>query len=145
MKAVNLKFKLLNENAKKPTNAYENAAAWDMYATGINIVENNDFGYIEYTTGIAVEIPKGYVGKIYPRSSVSNTGLLLSNSVGIIDSDYRGEIKFRFKYIKGSKKYNVDDRIGQFLIEKTIPIKWIESEELSETNRGSGGYGSSGK
>ena len=140
---MKLKFKKLADNAKCPDRAYEDAAAWDMYASTMKVVDGGDHGYIEYGTGIAMEIPSGMVGKIFPRSSLSKTGMILANHVGIIDPDYRGEITFRFKWIPGTKQYAVGDKIGQFRLEKTIPITWVESDTLSETVRGEGGYGSS--
>ena len=138
-------IKLLNDAAKMPERAYEDAAAWDLYATSRTIVENNDYGYIEYGTGIAVEIPSGYVGKIFPRSSISKTGLILANHVGLIDPDYRGEIIFRFKWVPGTAYYEVGDKIGQFRLEQTTPVFWVKVDELSETVRGDGAFGSSGK
>lgn len=140
---MDIKFKRLSSDVKPPERAYDDAAAWDLYATAKTVVDNKDHGYVEYGTGLAIEIPTGYVGKIYPRSSVSKTGMILSNSVGIIDPDYRGEILFRYKWIAGTKAYEVGDKIGQFRLEKTIPITWIESTELSDTSRGTGAYGSS--
>ena len=82
---------------------------------------------------------------IFPRSSISNTGLILSNSVGVVDSGYRGEIKFRFKWIKDTTDYNVGDRVGQLIILPYPSIETEEAEELSSTERGEGGFGSSGK
>lgn len=145
MDTIKIKFKKLNDSAKIPTKGSDGAAAFDLYAISCNIVNESEYGYVEYGTGLTVEIPDGYVGKIYPRSSISKTGMILSNSVGIIDSDYRGEIRFRFKMIPGSAMYYVGDRIGQMLIEKVIPVEWIEVSELNESNRGTGGFGSTGK
>lgn len=140
-----VKLQRLNELANIPTKASEHAAAFDLFATSINIVNETGYGYIEYGTGWAMEIPVGYVGKLYPRSSISKTGLILANSVGIIDPDYRGEIMFRYKWIPNAHKYAVGDRIGQIRIEKTIPTTWELVETLSETLRGSGGFGSTDK
>jgi dUTP pyrophosphatase len=140
---MELKFKKLNSEAKCPEQAYDDAAAWDMFATSKKVVDTGDYGYIEYGTGLAMEIPTGYVGKIFPRSSLSKTGMILANHVGIIDPDYRGEITFRYKWVHGTKQYEVGDKIGQFRLEETIKIVWVESEDLSETTRGTGGYGSS--
>ena len=140
-----VKVKFLNELAKMPERAYDYAAAWDLYATSKKIVDNKDHGYVEYGTGLAIEIPIDYVGKIYARSSISKTGLILANHVGIIDPDYRGEIIFRFKWVPGTAMYEVGDKIGQFRLEKTNPIVWQKVDELSDTNRGEGAFGSSGK
>jgi len=142
---MKLNYTITDVAAKEPTRAYVDAAAWDMYATTVDVVENNEFGYIEYGTGICIEIPTGYVGKLFPRSSVCNTGLILANCVGIIDPDYRGEIKFRFKWIPNTARYEVGNKIGQFRLEKTTKFTWSLVDALTETDRGDGGYGSSGK
>ena len=142
---MKIKYKLLNENAKCPVRAYDEAAAWDMFAASLTMVEEDGYAYLNYGTGLALEIPSGYVGKIFPRSSISKTGLILCNSVGIIDPDFRGEISFRFKWIRDFAYYSVGERIGQIRLEKTIPILWVATETLTETLRGEGGYGSTGK
>lgn len=153
---LNIKIKKLDEKAIVPKYAKPGDAGLDLVATSIDYQSN----YIEYGTGLAVEIPEGYVGLIFPRSSLSNYNLCLSNSVGVIDSGYRGEIKFRFKItaritdngktvfynnIDDPKKYNVGDKIGQLIIIPFPKVEFIEVEELSSTERGTGGYGSSGK
>jgi len=140
-----IKFKKLHPTAPEPTRAYDYAAAWDLTATSVSVIDVGTYGYIQYGTGLALEIPYGYVGLIYPRSSVSETGLILSNSVGVVDPDYRGEIIFRFKWIKDTKRYEVGDRIGQIRFEKIIPVRWELTDNLSESARNTGAFGSSGK
>jgi dUTP pyrophosphatase len=140
-----IKVKKLDPNAVIPNYAKPGDAGLDLTATSMQIIDNPQYGYIEYGTGLAFEIPQGYVGLIYPRSSISNTGLLLSNSVGVVDSGYRGEVKFRFKYVKNTAHYGVGDRVGQLIIVPYPQIQLIESQELSDTQRGEGGFGSSGK
>lgn len=131
-----------------PAYGSEGAAALDLTATSEKVVIDGAISYVEYGTDIAVEIPPGFVGLIFPRSSVSsNTTMVLANSVGVIDSDYRGEIKFRFKnlLIGAGKKYSVGDRIGQLIV---VPFPQIDIEvvdELGDTKRGTGSYGSTGK
>jgi dUTP pyrophosphatase len=103
-----------------------------------------------YGTGLAFEIPEGYVGLIFPRSSIAKTSLSLTNCVGVIDSGYRGEVKFKFAIDSGSRptqnsSYKVGDRIGQLIIMPYPQIELVESDELSDTARGAGGFGSSGK
>ena len=142
---MKVKFKKLSPEAVLPTYAKQGDAGLDLTAISRGVVENPHYGYIEYGTGIAVEIPEGYVGLIFPRSSISKTGLILSNCVGVIDSGYRGEIKFRFKWIKDTDSYVPGDRIGQLVIMPYPQIEVEESDELSETERGDGGFGSSGK
>lgn len=93
-------------------------------------------GFVKYYTGIAVEIPQGYTGFLYPRSSVVKRGLLMANSVGVIDSDFRGEISAVFVKTKDSAEYRLGDRMCQLLIPKTPDIEFEWADELSETDRG---------
>ena len=141
---MKVKFKKLSDNAVIPSYAKPGDAGLDLTATSLQLVDQKTYGYIEYGTGIPVEIPQGYVGLIYPRSSVSNTGLILSNCVGVVDSGYRGEIKFRFKWIKDSVAYTIGERIGQMIIMPYPTIEVEEATELNSTERGEGGFGSSG-
>lgn len=133
-------------------------------------------GNVAYGTGLAMEIPKDHMGLIFPRSSNAKKDLILSNSIGVVDPGYRGEIFLKFKpsayfasevetveqgietqtfdYICFGKEdidetdnvavYNIGDRIGQIIIVPRPTIEWEEVTELSETERGAGGYGSSG-
>lgn len=104
--------------------------------------------YVEYGTGLAVEIPEGYVGLLFPRSSISKYHLSLANAVGVIDSNYRGEIAARFKKTAVGPYetlYNVGDRVVQLLILPYPQIRFDETDQLTETNRGTGNFGSSGK
>lgn len=141
---MKVRFKKLNENAVVPAYSKPGDAGLDLTAISKELTNNPQYGYLEYGTGLAVEIPEGYVGLLFPRSSISNTGLILANAVGVIDSGYRGEIKFRFKHIPGTADYNVGDRVGQLII---LPYPSIETEEATELNsseRGDTGFGSSG-
>ena len=142
---MNVKIKKLVPEAQIPIYATVGSNAMDIVAVSKTIVDRGDFAYIEYGTGLAFEIPEGYGLFLLPRSSISKTGLILANSIGLGDSDFRGEISFRFKYISGTPDYNVGDRIGQLLILETPKIEFEEVTELSETQRGSGGYGSTGQ
>jgi dUTP pyrophosphatase len=117
---------------------------------GIDIVAvseqwNEDNSMVTYGTGLAIEIPEGYVGLLFPRSSVSKTTLNLANSVGVIDSGYRGEIMFKFRYLEEGDVYDVGDRVGQLLILPYPQVEFEEVEELSSTERGEGGFGSTGR
>lgn len=143
---MKLKVKKLHSQAVIPTYAKEGDACFDLTATSI---EYTGYKYIEYGTGLVFEIPQGYVGLIFPRSSVTDKDLMLKNSVGIIDSGYRGEIKFRFAETKDSswhsvEIYKVGDRVGQMMILPIPTVEFEEVDELSDTERGSDGYGSSG-
>ena len=141
---VKVKIKKLVSHAFIPKYAREGDAGLDLIA--IDSYKNHDYKFIEYGTGLAVEIPEGFVGLIFPRSSISNTPHLLKNSVGVIDSGYRGEIKFRMTYKDGREdmEYGFGDRIGQLVIIPFPKIELEEVEELSITERGTGGYGSTG-
>lgn len=141
---MKVKIKKLVPEAVVPSYANPGDAGLDLVATWIKVEDHNKYGFFEYGTGICVEIPEGYVGLIFPRSSISKTGMLLTNSVGVIDSGYRGEIKFRFKYISGTNSYNVGDKIGQLIIMPYPKIEFEEVNELNETERGDGGFGSTG-
>lgn len=142
---MNIKIKKLSENYKAPYKKHEQDACYDLTACSVNTINKADYGYIEYGLGFAAEIPDGYCALVFPRSSCSDTGLILSNSVGVIDSLYRGEWKARFKYIPGTKYYEVGDRVCQMMIVPTLQLSFEEVEELTETKRGNGGHGSTGK
>lgn len=139
-----LKIKKLHPDAALPVYATEGAAAVDL--TAIDDGTNTKYGYRAYGTGIAVEIPEGHVGLVYPRSSISDRGLSLCNSVGVVDSDYRGEITFRFQLLWGEHTltYRRGDRIGQLIIMPLPSVIIEEVDVLTTTSRGVGGYGSTG-
>lgn len=145
---LKVKFKKANQAAITPFYAKDGDAGMDLTAVSKSV---DEFGNLVYDTGLMMEIPEGYVGLIFPRSSVSKQDLLLSNSVGVIDSGYRGSILVKFKpaayYVGGGHpelalEYNVGDRIAQIVIIPYPKVVFIESEELSETERGQGGFGS---
>lgn len=139
---MRVRFKKLSEKAVTPQYAKPGDAGMDMVAT--SMVKGEVF--YEYGTEIAVEIPEGYVGLLFPRSSISKTKQILANHVGVVDSGYRGEIKFRFKKLSwdNGEVYNVGDKIGQLIIIPYPTIELEEVSELSETYRGDSGFGSSG-
>lgn len=142
MDKLKIKFKKINSNAVMPKRGTSGAAGFDL--TAVSIEENETV--LKYDTGIAVEIPPGYVGLLFPRSSVCKTGLSLANSVGVIDQDFRGSISFVFyKNKQCIVPYFPGDRIGQLVIVPIPAVEFVEVEELSETERGAGGYGSTGK
>jgi len=139
-----VKIKRLHKDAVIPSYSRQGDAGMDLVATSKFY---DDFDNICYGTGLALEIPEGYVGLLFPRSSISKTDLTLRNSVGIIDSGYRGEITFKFNNILMSscEPYNVKERIGQLIIIPYPTIEFEEVEELSTTERGAQGFGSTGK
>lgn len=145
---MKVKIKKLNENAVIPSYSKQGDAGLDLTATSMT---TDEYGNIVYGTGLAFEIPEGYVGLLFQRSSVCKKNIILTNCTGILDSNYRGEVLFKFKYISDEYKhgmhdykYNIGDRIGQIIIMPYPTIEFIECDTLSETNRGSGGFGSTG-
>jgi len=139
-----VKIKRLHKNSIIPSYSKIGDAGMDLVATSKFY---DDFDNVCYGTGLAIEIPEGHVGLLFPRSSISKTDLTLRNSVGIIDSGYRGEITFKFNNILMSscEPYNVKERIGQLIIMPYPTIEFEEVEELSTTERGAQGFGSTGK
>jgi dUTP pyrophosphatase len=139
-----IKFKKLHPGAVIPYIATEGSVGFDL--TAIEVHQDVGYEVIEIDTGIAVQIPTGYVGMLVPRSSVYKTGLSLCNSCGIIDSDYRGSIKAKFYNIVGYAGFgfNLGDRFAQLVVVPCLTTS-VEVDELNETVRGSGGFGSSGK
>lgn len=139
---MKVRVKKLHPEAVIPEYSKEGDAGLDLTAVSQRVDKT---GYIEFSTGLAFEIPEGFVGLVFPRSSISNINLSLTNSVGVVDSGYRGEVKFRFKPANAGRGiYEVGDRVGQIVIIPYPKIELTEAEELSETVRGDGGFGSSG-
>ncbi len=145
---IDVKIKKLVNEAIIPVYANPGDAGMDVYATSVNYEDD----YVEYGTGLAFEVPENYCMLIFPRSSNSKKDLLLCNSVGVLDSGYRGELKLRFKKVSNGniriapdKMYKVGDRVGQIMILPYPKIKFTETTELSETERNTGGFGSTGK
>ena len=143
---MEVKFKKLDERAVMPKEAHSTDAGMDMVA--ISRTETDQ--YVSYDTGIAMAIPEGYMGLLFPRSSISKKDLVLANSVGIVDSSYRGSISFRFKTLNENSDslvrlaYEKGDRIGQLVIMPFPDIELVEAKDLDETERNGGGYGSTG-
>ncbi len=146
---MKVKIKKLHPDAVIPKYAKPGDAGLDLTATEMEVDKEN--GMITYKIGLAIEIPDGHVGLLFPRSSISKTFLTLSNSVGVVDSQYRGEIMLKMRYPMGANRlpignaiYNIGDRVGQLIIMPYPQIELEEVGELSTTERGDGGYGSSG-
>lgn len=140
---MNVKIKKLHPDAVIPKYSKAGDAGLDLTAISENWNEDNSI--VTYDTGLAIEIPKGHVGLLFPRSSIYKTSLDLTNAVGVIDSSYRGSIMFKFRYVEEGMVYDVGDRVGQLVILPYPHIEFEEVDELSETDRGEGGYGSTGK
>lgn len=139
---MKVKIKKLHEDAIIPQYAKYGDAGVDLTATDMWFEKGN----VCYGTGLSIEIPHGYVGLLFPRSSNAKKDLLLCNAVGVIDSGYRGEIIAKFKITEkdGFRIYNINDRVCQLIILPYPKIEFIETDELSETSRGEGGFGSTG-
>ena len=139
---IPIKTKLIHPNAKLPTRAHNTDAGFDLYCTHSHY---NEFGFLICHSGIAIEIPEGHVGLLFPRSSIRDKDLSLTNSVGVIDSGYRGEITACFR-VHAFAYYEEGERFAQLIILPIPAVEFIEVEELNDnTDRGANGYGSSGK
>lgn len=141
---LEVKFKKLNDKVELPEYANNGDAGLDLKA--ISREYSKELECYIYGTGLSVEIPEGYVGLLFPRSSIRKYGLALTNCVGVIDSSYRGEIMatFRPQSSGNPEIYKVGDKICQLIIMPYPLIKPIEATELSKTERGENGHGSSG-
>lgn len=146
-KGMIVKIKKLNENAVIPKYSKTGDAGMDLTITSILSESTSD---VTYGFGLSLEIPQGFVGLVFPRSSIRKYDLSLTNCVGVIDSGYRGELQATFKktnWLKGenSEKYEIGDRGAQIMILPYPQIDFVETDILSNTERGDGGFGSTGK
>lgn len=141
---LKIKFKKLYADSKLPVKGSLDAACYDVYA------HSSDYTYpgkVTYNLGFATEIPKGYRAVIVPRSNLSKHKWVLGNSIGIIDSDYRGEWMVNFHSLRGDYQtppYAVGERIAQVYFEPILDVEFEEVDDISDTQRGSGGFGSTG-
>lgn len=144
---MKVRIKKLNDNAVMPTKAHATDAGFDLYCTSKEIDWTKR--QIVCHTGLAFEIPEGYVGLIFPRSSMSNKPLMMANSVGVVDSGYRGEVTAKFNITDTRQSafahYKEGDRIAQMIIIPYPEIEFEEADSLSDSDRGTGGYGSTGR
>jgi len=152
---MELKYKKLVPEAQAPYQKFDTDAGFDLTAVSKFECEK----YVEYGIGLAFEIPVGMVGLIFPRSSVTDEDLMLKNAIGVIDSWYRGEVRCRFygtntvaysqgdvkRKIYGEDIYEVGERVAQIIFFELPKITLKEAKELSESKRGSDGFGSTGK
>jgi dUTP pyrophosphatase len=140
---MQLKFKPLGSGAILPTRAKVGDAGYDLTAT--SCTPHDDGEMITYGTNLAVQIPEGHVGLLFPRSSIIKTGLGLTNSVGVIDSGYRGEIKVVMRIVTQDDEFNMympGDRVAQLVVVPVLIPEAIFVDELPESDRGAGGFGS---
>ena len=152
---MKMKVKKLDERAIMPSQAKSGDAGYDLVAIDDGTI-SPEHGFIEYRTGIAIEVPEGFHTEIFPRSSISKYDLALANSIGLVDGGYRGEVLVRFKYAPpfhadGTSlldrpiiRYKKGDKIAQLVVRQTVHVGIEEVEELSDTARGAGGFGSTG-
>ena len=140
---MEVRFKKLIKDIPDPYKANPGDAGYDLH---VNEIEwRNDGMQVCYHTGIAVEIPEGYVGLLYMRSSAVHKTCRMANATGVIDSGYRGEITAVFDIINGSNIYRKGDRCCQLVIVPFAQVEFVETEDdLSKSQRGAKGYGSSG-
>lgn len=149
---MNVKIKLI-EDGKLPVKGSEHAACLDCYARKIEI--QND-GMVICHLGFATEIPEGYKGVVAARSNITKTGWVLANGIGVVDSDYRNEWQARFRpipqrfldtveFFNNTFPYKVGERICQIYFEKVLDFKFEKVDNLNDTDRGLGGFGSTGK
>lgn len=153
---------VLSAGAKPPIKATAGAAGFDLFAIKREFFTHKDgqlmviepekvkqFDLVRYSTGVFCEIPKGHVGFAFARSSIINMPLIMANTTGVIDSDYRGEIMYVFRILNPENimetSYQPNDRVGQLVIVKMPDIKLAEVNTLSDSERGHGGYGSTGR
>lgn len=145
MSLIKIKFKKLYPNSKLPVKGSEEAACYDVYAHSV-VVESSQL--ITYKLGFSTEIPRGYKAILIARSNLSKTPWVVANSIGIIDSDYRGEWMIKMRSVSGNLyepiPYSEGDRVGQMYLQKILEFEIEETDELQESKRGEGGFGSTG-
>ena len=145
---IKVNFKKLDKNAHAPTYGSQYAAGADLYAlTNGEILRFAPDETKMIHTGLAVEIPEGYAGLVYARSGIATKrGLAPANKVGVIDSDYRGEVMVSLHNHSGKEQeFSDGERIAQLVIAPFLAAEFCDTDELSDTARGEGGFGSTGK
>lgn len=144
---MKVKFKKLSTTAGIPSRGSEQAAGWDLYIDSIEPVPIQPHETKMIGTGIAIELPENTFGAVYPRSGLSTKqGIILANTVGIIDSDYRGEVKIALhNRTDETVILNPMERVAQLIVTPYVPVELERVEDLSDTDRGSGGFGSTGR
>ncbi len=141
MENLKIKIKKLHEDAKIPAYSKKGDAGLDLSCVSW---ENLREDHVRYNFGLSLEIPEGYVGLIFPRSSIYKHDQVLSNSVGVVDAGYRGEISAVMKTNDPFSQYKIGDRCAQLIILPFPKVEFEVSDDLTETERGEGGYGSTG-
>ena len=140
-------IKKLNDNANLPSYGSEYAAGADLYACLESDIEIKPHETVLIPTGIALELPLGYAGLIYARSGLaSKKGLAPANKVGVVDCDYRGEVKVALhNHSEAAQTVAAGERVAQLVITPYVTAQFVVKDELSDTVRGAGGFGSTGR
>ena len=143
---MNINIKKLDEQAMLPTRGSEQAAGWDLYSNNKEAVTINAHATVMIGTGLSMAIPDGYFGAIYARSGLATKqGLRPANCVGVVDSDYRGELIVSLHNdTNEAKVVNPHERIAQLVVMPYLEVSFTEQERLDETQRGDNGFGSTG-
>ena len=143
---MEIDIKLLNDFAKIPTRGSEDAAGWDLYAATEKDIDIAPHSTVKINTGIAIEIPKGCFGGIYARSGLATKqGLRPANCTGVIDADYRGEVIVALHNDTNEMQtIESGDRIAQLIVQPFMEINFREVDDLTDTERNSNGFGSTG-
>ncbi len=143
---MSVRIKKLNDRAKMPSRGSKYAAGADLYACLDSAVVIEPHKTVMIHTGLAIELPEGYAGLVYARSGMaSKRGLAPANKVGVIDPDYRGEMMVALHNHSDAEQTVEDgERIAQLVITPFVPAEFEEADELSDTVRGEGGFGSTG-
>lgn len=144
---MKINIKKLNENAIIPTRGSNDAAGYDLYACISSPIIVTPHSTAKIGTGLAIEIPSGYFGAVFARSGLATKeGLRPGNCVGVCDSDYRGEyIVALHNDTDIPRTITPSERIAQLVVMPYLPVEFKEADELSDTARGDGGFGSTGK
>ena len=144
---MKVNIKKLKENAILPTYGSSAAAGADLYACNEEKIIIPAHKTVLVPTGLSMEIPEGYAGLIYARSGIATKrGLAPANKVGVVDSDYRGEVMVALhNHSETDAEIDVNERIAQLVIAPFLKVEFNETEELTDTQRGEGGFGSTGK
>ena len=140
-----IKIKKINSKAIVPKIATNGSACFDLYCCENFVIGNGHFHRVK--TGIIMEIPEGYHVEVYNRSGLASRGIIIPNAPGIVDSDYRGEamVMLYGLFVKGHEIFQAGNRVAQCRLVKNEPTKFQVVSKVSETARGSGGFGSTGK
>ena len=139
---MKVKIKMLYPDAIPPKYAHPGDACADVYSFSVTADQNDN---IVIGLGFAIEIPDGHVGLLFPRSSIAKTSHSFRNSVGVIDSGYRGELMIKLSSQFGKGSYTINERVGQLMILPYPKVDFEQVDKLSNTARGTGGFGSTGK